>query len=95
VQTREGEEREDRGRFRWLQLQTLIKDCTKERPPLSQDCYRCRLNLLLAMNVILGIAQIGVSGAKLDSPCSKPLASILMICGVVNFVQVITPPGWH
>ena len=50
--------------------------------------HRCRLNVLLAMNVVLGIAQIGVAGSKMDSTCSKPLASILMVCGVVNFVQV-------
>jgi hypothetical protein len=69
-ETKLGEARESRGRF--------------------------RLNMLILMNVLLGIAQIVVAAYSLskDGHCDEPLVVLLIICGIVNFVQVFSFTLW-
>jgi len=55
---------------------------------------RFRLNALLFLNVLLGAAQLGVALPNLREACDKPLGTILVICGVVNFIQVFSFILW-
>jgi hypothetical protein len=46
------------------------------------------MSVLLIMNVLLGLVQLGISAPELDSTCEEPLPEILLICGIMNVVQI-------
>jgi len=55
---------------------------------------RFRLNFIIFLNVLLGAAQLGVAGSSVNKDCSEPLGVILLICGALNFVQVLSFTLW-
>merc|ERR1740117_1471260 len=49
-----------------------------------------RMTSFATPNVLLGVIQLVIVVPNVDKACSKPLATLLIICGVANICQIFS-----